>query len=128
MKVIKVSAITSKFFVEDNKINYIEFLWNLEDELLWNKLTNNPIGYSTYLNDSDEIEVVTVVPGMPADKAGIRPGDIIVAVDGKYVQDMKFGIKEAALRVSGKAGTKVKLTIKREGQVFDIEVERAASW
>jgi len=119
---------TSKFFVEDNKINYIEFLWNLEDELLWNKLTNNPIGYSTYLNDSDEIEVVTVVPGMPADKAGIRPGDIIVAVDGKYVQDMKFGIKEAALRVSGKAGTKVKLTIKREGQVFDIEVERAASW
>lgn len=119
---------TSKFFVTDNKICYIEFQFNLEDELLWDKLTGGPIGFSTYLNDSDEVEVIACVPGMPADKAGILPGDIIVAVDGIDVQDMKFALEEVAIRVSGKAGTKVKLTINRDGQVFDIEVERAASW
>ena len=72
--------------------------------------------------------MIACVPGMPADKAGILPGDIIVAVDGIDVQDMKFALEEVAIRVSGKAGTKVKLTINRDGQVFDIEVERAASW
>jgi carboxyl-terminal processing protease len=65
---------------------------------------------------------------MPADKAGLMPGDIIVAIDELYISDMKYGEDEAWLRLSGKAGTKVTLTINRNGQVFDVEVERVAGW
>jgi len=119
---------TSKYFVIDDKICYVEFLWNHEDELTWYKLTDGHIGISGYPNEKNEVIIRGCVPGLPAEKAGLKPGDVIVAIDGISIQDMKHGYDEARLRLTGKEGTKVKLTINRNGQVFDIEVERTEDW
>ncbi|HAL62649.1 MAG TPA: hypothetical protein DCP08_09630 [Chloroflexi bacterium] len=59
--------------------------------------------------------VVTPFRDSPASRAGIRPGDIIVAVDGTEI----FGLSqnEAVLLIRGPVGSKVELTIRREGEL-----------
>jgi len=66
-----------------------------------------------------------VVPGMPADKAGLKAGDKIIAVDGKTNVDFTDVAMAAALSDRGEAvGLKVE---HRNGTVEDMEVEPAAS-
>jgi carboxyl-terminal processing protease len=80
----------------------------------------------------DKVVVVAPIEGTPADRAGIEPGDVVVAVDGKNVRGQR--ISEAVEELKGPKGTDVKLTILRGGEqrVFDLErteVERPmASW
>lgn len=59
------------------------------------------------------ITVVAPVEGTPADKAGIRSGDRILKVDGVSTQEMKLW--EAVDKMRGQKGTKVVLTVYREG-------------
>jgi len=59
--------------------------------------------------------VVTPFQDSPASRAGIRPGDIIIAVDGTDI----FGLSqnEGILLIRGRVGSKVQLTIRREGEL-----------
>lgn len=59
------------------------------------------------------IRVVSPMDGTPAAKAGIKPGDLIVKLDGQPVKGM--GLSRAIAAMRGKPGSKVKLTIMREG-------------
>jgi carboxyl-terminal processing protease len=83
-------------------------------------------------NRDDKIVVVAPMEGTPADRAGIEPGDVVVAVNGKNVGD--DGLSEAVNEIRGPEGTDVKVTILRDGEerVFDLErteIETpAASW
>jgi len=63
------------------------------------------------LNDS--IVVVSPIKGSPAEKAGIKPNDKILTVDGKSLQGMSSS--EAVLLIRGEKGTKVELEIERSG-------------
>jgi len=58
--------------------------------------------------------VVTPFPDSPASKAGVRTGDIIVAVEGTNI----FGLSqnEASVLIRGPVGSEVGLTIRREGE------------
>lgn len=62
--------------------------------------------------------------GFPADRAGLQPGDIILAVDGQTVTHLSLG--EIAGRIRGEAGVPVALTVSRPntGQQMDIVVVR----
>jgi len=75
--------------------------------------------------DDGLITVVSPIPGSPAERAGLRPGDRIVEIDGKTARDITSA--EAADRLRGDAGTMVTVGIERAG--FDIlltfELERA---
>lgn len=58
--------------------------------------------------------VISVIDGSPADRAGLRPGDLIVSVDGVEVRRMGAG--ELITRVRGPAGTTLRLGIERRDQ------------
>lgn len=62
-----------------------------------------------------EIVVIVVLAKSPADKAKLRPGDLIIAVDGVSLRGRKFADVTKS-RLWGKAGTKVKLTWLRPGE------------
>lgn len=61
--------------------------------------------------------VITPMPGTPAYKAGIYPGDKIIKIEGQSTKDMI--VDDVVKRLRGKPGTKVKLTIAREPQNKD---------
>src|SRR5271170_4476971 len=71
---------------------------------------------------SNKIVVVSPFEGTPSYKAGIRPGDVIVAVDGKSTDNMNS--EDVANVLKGPKGTHVQITIAREGAakplVFDL--------
>ena len=71
---------------------------------------------------SNKIVVVSPFEGTPSYKAGIRPGDVIVAVDGKSTDNMNS--EDVANVLKGPKGTHVQITIAREGSakplVFDL--------
>jgi carboxyl-terminal processing protease len=73
----------------------------------------------------DYLTIISPFPDSPADKAGLEPGDKILAIDG---EDMT-GIDGELVRqkVIGPAGTTITLTILREGfDPFDVDVTRAS--
>ena len=73
------------------------------------------------LEDWPTLEVVS---GMEAEKAGVKDGDVVLKVDGNSIQhDMSSG--DALTLLSGKAGEKVVLTVKRGEQILTFEIERA---
>lgn len=69
------------------------------------------IGYPTGFDESSTAGVVVISssPGGPADRAGILPGDLIIAINDVSTNDMD--IYDAAERLQGDEGTTVKLDI-----------------
>jgi len=72
----------------------------------------------------DQLQVVAPLEGTPAQKAGLRPGDKILKVDGKSTTDVT--IDTAIDWIRGPKGTQVTLTIYREewGQERDVKITR----
>ncbi|VVC75120.1 putative CtpA-like serine protease [Aquicella siphonis] len=60
------------------------------------------------------LKIVTPMDDTPAAKAGIKPGDYIVAIDGKLVSEMT--LQDAVDKMRGKQGSQVALTILRKGE------------
>ncbi|HUU59122.1 MAG TPA: S41 family peptidase [Phycisphaerae bacterium] len=67
----------------------------------------------------EPLKVMTPLANSPAFRAGMKPGDLIVAVDGQRTEDLSL---EAIVRmIMGKKGTKVVLRVKRQGSVNPID-------
>lgn len=60
------------------------------------------------------LTVITPLPGTPAYKQGILPGDKIIKIDGDSTQDIT--IEQAVKKLRGAPGSKVVITIAREGE------------
>ncbi|HJS46144.1 MAG TPA: S41 family peptidase [Rhizomicrobium sp.] len=75
--------------------------------------------------DSGAIRVVSPMDGMPAAAAGVKPGDRITAIDGTAVAGQDFNA--TINRMRGPVGTKVTLTVQRDGETkpFDVTLVRA---
>jgi carboxyl-terminal processing protease len=69
-----------------------------------------------------ELVVVAPIDGSPASRAGVQPKDIIVSIDGKSTKGMST--EEAVKLIRGKAGTTVKLTLRRKGSLVDAPLMR----
>jgi serine protease DegQ len=72
------------------------------------------------LSNSQGALIAGVQRGGPADRAGVKPGDVIVAVDGKRVSD-SFAVLQ--LVASLKPGSKAELTLLREGKPVELPVQ-----
>jgi putative serine protease PepD len=68
---------------------------------------------------NDGAEVVGVPSGTPADRAGLRAGDVVVAVDGKTVTD---GISLIVAIRTHRPGETVTLTVRRDGEVKRLRI------
>jgi carboxyl-terminal processing protease len=60
-----------------------------------------------------KIKIVVPLKDSPAEKAGLKPHDQIVSIDGESVEGLS--LTEAVLKIRGKKGTDVKLGIARQG-------------
>ena len=70
------------------------------------------------------IKIISPIDDTPASKAGIQPGDLIIKIDGQPTKGLSM--TEAVDKMRGKAGSKILLTLVREGgQPFDVELQRA---
>lgn len=70
------------------------------------------------------LTVIAPLPNTPAERAGIRSGDMIIRIDGTSTESMS--IDEAVKHIRGETGTEVVLTILREGddELREISVVR----
>ena len=60
------------------------------------------------------LKVVTPIQGTPGGRSGIRPGDLIVRIDGTFIQGLS--LRKAVRLLRGRPGSTVALTVLRKGQ------------
>jgi carboxyl-terminal processing protease len=72
----------------------------------------------------DFVTMISFFPGSPAELAGLKPGDMVIAIDGKDMTGVDGNLVLKQIR--GPAGTEVTLTIKRkdEDEPIIVKVKR----
>jgi len=95
-----------------------------ESEAFGDDLAGEFEGIGTYMemNENDEMVITAPLKNSPAEKAGIKSGDIIKAIDGESVEGLDN--YEIARKVKGPTGTSVTITFLRDGQPIDITIIR----
>ncbi|NWQ42138.1 S41 family peptidase [Bacillus sp. EB106-08-02-XG196] len=100
---------------------YTDYMSVEEAEKFHSSISSSFQGIGAEIQEKDgHIMIVSPIKGSPAEKAGLRPNDIIVSVDGKSLQGMTS--TEAVTIIRGKKGTKVELTIQRPGTDAPVKV------
>lgn len=60
------------------------------------------------------VTVISPIEGSPAEEAGMKPGDVIVSIDGRSME--KTNAVEALDLIRGRAGSRITLSVRREGE------------
>ncbi|MDO4551963.1 MAG: S41 family peptidase [Bacillota bacterium] len=104
---------------------YSEYLTPSEMEDLMIATTGELEGVGVTVTPSEDGNILVLAPvdGSPAARAGIRPGDLIVAVDGTEYSGDTINAAVSAMR--GPAGTGVELTVLRDGELLEFSLVRA---
>ena len=68
------------------------------------------------------LTVISPMAGSPAARSGIQSGDAIIAIDGHAVES--GSMREAMGRMRGRPGTKISLTVDRDGEAITHEMRR----
>ncbi|HEY2743176.1 MAG TPA: S41 family peptidase [Polyangia bacterium] len=74
-------------------------------------------------SDAGIVDVLGVVPGSGAERAGMMVGDKILRLDGKTLKGLSEG--EVARAMRGKAGTSVTLTVLRDAEIVQKTIKRS---
>ena len=102
---------------------YTLFLSKAEADEFRNELNGTFTGIGAELGREDErIVIIAPLEGFPAEKAGMRAGDVLIQIDGEDA----FGItvEEAVKKIRGEKGTDVTLSIARNGQALEFTITR----
>ena len=81
------------------------------------------IGVSYGIQEDNLYEITAVTPGGPADKAGMLPGDRLLAANGVDVNTLESPDDLGAL-VKGEVGTLVTITVDRAGEEITFQITR----
>ena len=94
-----------------------------KEEQIKRRGSTEGIGAMAVKPDGKPVTVIRVLPNSPAEKAGIRAGDLIVEIDGQKVAPLNLSRALELLR--GPAGSTVTLSIRRNMQTLTRKVVRA---
>jgi len=89
------------------------------------QMNNSYVGIGVTVSlteDKTGMEIKTVEEGGSAKEAGIRPGDVIVSVNGESIA--AIGMEAATARIRGEENTTVSLTVRRGEESLDFTVTR----
>ena len=120
----KILEETVKGYINGLDDEYTEYMTAKEWEDFQANALGNYVGIGIYMSMDKNGYIVIVSPmkESPAEEVGLQTGDIIVKVDDESV--LGLSTEEVSSKVKGEEGTKVKLTIYRDEEYKDFEVER----
>jgi len=104
---------------------YTEYFNAADAKTLNNELAGSITGIGAEIGTdaSGNIEVISPLSGYPAAKAGLKPKDIITAINGQSTHGLS--VDSAVTKIRGPVNTKVSLTVVRNGgNPFDIQITR----
>lgn len=73
---------------------------------------------------NDTAIVIEVIPGGPSEKAGLLQGDRLIKVDDKVIAGVGCPQDTMVRRMRGRAGSKVRITVSRNGEVIPFDITR----
>lgn len=80
-------------------------------------------GIGAFIDARDgQIVITAPIEGSPAERAGVQPGDVVLAVDGQSIAGLST--QQVVARVRGPKGTVVALTLLRAGASLELRIER----
>ena len=98
--------------------NYSTFLTPGQLRDVYSQIEGNFVGLGVELKaDSGALLIVRVIPGSPAERSGIGPGDRITAVDGQSTAELSTD--EAAALLTGPEGSIARVTVSRAAVLND---------
>jgi len=93
---------------------YSDYMDSEEAKGFHESISSSFEGIGAEIQEQDgNITIVSPIKDSPAEKAGLKPNDKVISVDGKSIQGMSA--TEAVLLIRGEKGTTVKLSIQRPG-------------
>lgn len=110
---------------ESTKDPYTEYFTASEAKQFNNELNNSFSGIGAELgqDSNGNLQVISPIAGLPADKAGLKAKDLIASVNGESTAGMS--VDEAVSKIRGPANTKVTLQIVRNhNQALTITITR----
>ena len=117
---LKNAAIAGMVGVLDDP--YTSYLDTEHYELGISSLEGEFDGIGAYVSVQEgELVIIAPIADSPADKAGIKAGDIIKEIEGEPVGDMSLA--EAIIKIRGPKGTPVTLLVLHEGDTEPVEIE-----
>ena len=121
----KILDETIKGYVNGLDDEYSEYMTAEEWDEFQTSALGNEVGIGIYMSvdKNENVVVLSPIKNSPAEEAGILPGDIIAFVEEENVIGMSS--EEVSNKIKGEAGTKVKITVYRDGEYKDFEIERA---
>ena len=122
----KILDETIKGYVNGLDDEYSEYLTAEDWDEFQTVALGNYVGIGIYMSTdkNDNVVVVEPIKESPAEKVGIKSGDIIVGVNDESV--IGVGSEIVSNKIKGEEGTKVKVTVERNGEYLDFDIERKA--
>lgn len=90
----------------------------IETTLVPQKVGKYSLGYSGIYVPAEPI-IGAILPGKPAQRAGLKPGDKIIEVDGQRVEDF-YHLREL---INNSKGKELNLKVEREGKILEVRVK-----
>jgi len=90
----------------------------IETTLVPQKVGKYSLGYSGIYVPAEPI-IGMILPGKPAQRAGLKPGDKIIEVDGQMVEDF-YHLRDL---INNSKGNELNLKVERKGKILEVRVK-----